>query len=47
MIVKKKEYQPKNEKLYEAQMKKCVIKSIQHKMKRLGLTVEDVLIATN
>ena len=47
MIVRKEEYQPKNEQLYEAQMKKSVIKNIQHKMRRMGLTAEDVLMATN
>jgi len=47
MIVKKKEYQPKNEQLYEAQMRRSVIKNIQHKMKKMGLTVEDVLMATH
>lgn len=47
MTVKKREYQPKNEQLYEAQVKKNVIKNIQHKMRRMGLTVEDVLMATN
>ena len=47
MTVKKQEYQPKNEQVYEAQMKKNVIKNIQHKMRRMGLTAEDVLMATN
>jgi len=47
MIVKKKESQPKNEQLYEAQMRRSVIKNIQHKMKKMGLTVEDVLMATH
>jgi transposase len=47
MTVKKVEYQPKNEQLYEAQVKKSVIKNIQHKMRKLGLTSDDVLIATD
>jgi len=47
MIVKKQEYQPKNEQLYEAQVRKNVIKNIQHKMRKLGLTPDDVLIATD
>lgn len=47
MTVKKVPYQPKNEELYEAQVKRNVIKNIQHKMRRLGLTVEDVIVATN
>jgi NRPS condensation-like uncharacterized protein len=47
MTVKKEEYQPPNEQLYEAKVKKNVIKNIQHKMRKMGLTVEDVLIATN
>ena len=47
MTVKKQEYQPKNEQVYEAQMKKNVIKNIQHKMRKMGLTAEDVLMATN
>lgn len=47
MAVKKVEYQPKNEQLYEARVRKNVIKNIQHKMKKLRLTPDDVLIATN
>lgn len=47
MIVKKQEYQPKNEQLYEAQVRKNVIKNIQYKMRKLGLTPDDVLIATD
>lgn len=47
MTVKKVEYQPQNEQLYEAQIKKNVIKNIQLKMRKLGLTTEDVLIVTN
>ncbi len=47
MTVKKEEYQPKNEQLYEAQVRKNIIKNIQHKIRKMGLTAEDILIATN
>lgn len=46
MTVKKVPYQPQNEQLYAEQIKKNAIKNIQHKMRKLGLTV-DAIIATN
>jgi transposase len=47
MTVRKQEYQPKNEQLYEEQIKKNVIKNIHKKIKRFGLTTEDILVVTN
>ena len=47
MTVKKEEYQPKNEQIYEEHVKKNIIKNIQHKIRKLGLTAEDILLATN
>ena len=47
MTVKKQEYQPKNEQLYEEQIKKNVIKNIHKKIRRFGLTTEDILLVTN
>lgn len=46
MTVKQVPYQPQNEQLYTEQIKKNAIKNIQHKMRKLGLTV-DAIIATN
>lgn len=46
MTVNKVEYQPQNEQLYAEQIKKNAIKNIQHKMRKLGLTI-DAIIATN
>ncbi len=46
MTVKKVPYQPQNEELYAEQIKKNAIKNIQHKMRKLGLTV-DAIIATS
>lgn len=36
-------YTPRDEKQYESQAKQNVIKSIRNKMKRLGLTTEDIV----
>jgi hypothetical protein len=47
MTVRKQEYQPKNEQLYEEQIKKNVIKNIHKKIRRFGLTTEDILVVTN
>jgi transposase len=47
MAVKKVEYQPKNEQLYEAQVKKNVIRNIQYKVRKPGLTAEDVIMVAN
>ena len=47
MTVRKQEYQPKNEQMYEAQIKKNVIKNIHKKIRRFGLTTEDLLLVTN
>jgi len=47
MTVKKQEYQPKNEQLYEEQIKRNVIKNIHQKIKRFRLTTEDILVITN
>ncbi len=42
MTVKKVPYKAQNEKDYEERTKNNVIKNIQHKMRRLNLTVEDI-----
>ena len=42
MTVKKVAYSPRNEKLYEEQTKKSIIKNIQNKIKKLGLSAEDI-----
>ena len=47
MTVKKQEYQPKNEQLYEEQIKRNVIKNIHKKIRRFGLTTEDILVVSN
>lgn len=47
MTVKKQEYQPKNEQLYEEQIKRNVIKNIHQKIRRFGLTTDDLLSLTN
>lgn len=44
MTVRKQKYQPKNEQLYEEQIKRNVIKNIHKKIKRFGLTTEDILV---
>jgi transposase len=47
MTVKKQEYQPKNEQLYEEQIKKNVIKNIHKNIRKFGLTTEDILVVSN
>ena len=47
MTIRKQEYQPRNEQLYEEQIKKNVIKNIHKKIKRFGLTTEDILVVTS
>ncbi len=42
MTVKKVPYLPRNEKEYELKAKENVIKNIRNKMKRLGLTTDDI-----
>ena len=42
MTVKKVSYKAQNEKEYEEKIKNNVIKNIQHKMRRLNLTAEDI-----
>lgn len=44
MAVKKVEYKPRDENEYDSQKKNTVIKNIQSKMKKLGLTVEDIIL---
>jgi transposase len=46
MTVKQVEYKPRDENEYESQKKNTVIKNIQSKMKRLGLSVEDIICRT-
>lgn len=46
MTVKKEEYQPKNEQIYEERVKRNIIKNIQRKIRKLGLTREDILVPT-
>ena len=47
MTVRKQEYQPKNEQVYEEQIKKNIIKNIHNKIRKFGLTTEDILVVTN
>lgn len=47
MTVKLQEYQPRNEDVYEDKIKHHIIKNIQYKMRKMGLTAEDVIFATN
>lgn len=42
MTVHKVPYTPQDEKNYDAQTKKNIIKNIQHKMRKLNLTAEDI-----
>lgn len=44
MTVKKVPYKAQNEKEYEEKTKNNVIKNIQHKMRRLNLTAEDIIM---
>jgi transposase len=46
MTVKQVEYKARDENEYESQKKNTVIKNIQSKMKRLGLSVEDIICGT-
>ena len=43
MTVKQVEYKPRDENEYDSQKKNTVIKNIQSKMKRLGLSAEDII----
>jgi len=47
MTVRKQEYQPKNEQMYEEQIRRNVIKNIHKKIRSFGLTTEDLLLVTN
>ena len=46
MTVNKVPYVPRDEQQYESQAKNNVIKNIRNKMKKMGLTIEDIIFCS-
>ena len=46
MIYYQKEYEPVSEKEVEEKIRQKVVKNIKHRMKRLGITLEEVAMHT-